>query len=138
MTCSICHHEWCWLCGSTYSPAHFSALNPFGCPGLQDRPRDDWGKCKILLLRLGLLVLFIIAVPVVLPIAMIVCGPILIGNLMWNNIYPEQCWKKSGIVIIATVFGLIADPIVWVCSIVYFLPKGIQKLWLWHRTRREI
>ena len=55
MTCSICRYEWCWLCGSAYSTAHFSALNPFGCPGLQDRPRDDWGKCKILLLRLALL-----------------------------------------------------------------------------------
>jgi hypothetical protein len=85
-----------------------------------------------------LLVLFIIAVPVLLPIAMVVCGPILIGNLMWNSIYPEKCWKKSGIVLVATVVGLIADPIVWVCSIVYFIPIGIKKLWLMHRTRREI
>lgn len=132
MTCSICHFEWCWLCGSDYSTAHFSALNPFGCPGLQDRPRDDWGKCKILLLRIGLLVLFIIGIPVILPIAMIACGPALLGNIFWNCIYPDTLCKKFGIIVLSIVLGSLANPLVWVGCIFYFIPKGVQKLYNWY------
>ena len=133
MTCSICRYEWCWLCGSDYSTAHFSALNPFGCPGLQDRPRDDWGKCKILLLRIGLLLLILLGIPVALPVGMIISGPLLLGNLFWNCIYPDSFIKKSGVVIMSTVLGLVSDPIVWIGSIIYFIPLGISKLIRWHR-----
>lgn len=137
MTCSICRYEWCWLCGSAYSTAHFSALNPFGCPGLQDRPRDDWGKCKILLLRLALLLLFLVAIPVLLPVAMVACGPALVGNLLWNCIYPDTCAKKMGVVVLSLLVGVAANPVVWVGAMVYLLPKGIKKGAVWVRERRE-
>jgi hypothetical protein len=88
MTCSVCHYEWCWLCGSAYSAIHFNSLNPFGCPGLQDQQRDEWGKRKILLLRFGLLILIIIGIPIILPLILLACGPILIGNILWNHYYP--------------------------------------------------
>lgn len=136
MTCSICHYEWCWLCGSSYTTAHFSALNPFGCPGLQDRPRDDWGKCKIFLLRLGLLFLFILAVPLLLPLAMISGGPVFVGNMIWNCLYPQSCCKKFGIVILSIFVGILANPFVWIFCIVYFLPKGIKKAYYWLKDRR--
>lgn len=132
MTCSICHFEWCWLCGSDYSTAHFSALNPFGCPGLQDRPRDDWGKCKILLLRIGLLLLIIIGIPIILPIAMLACGPVFVGNFLWNYYYPNGCCQKFWTGLLAIIIGIITNPIFWIGCIFYFIPIGIKKLYNWY------
>jgi hypothetical protein len=88
------------------------------------------------LLRIGLLFLFIIGVPVILPVAMAICGPVLIGNLFWNCIYPDNFCKKFGIIIISIILGLIANPIVWIGSMVYFIPKGIQKLYYWYIQRK--
>ena len=34
MTCYYCGYQFCWICGSTYTPDHFQALNPLGCGGL--------------------------------------------------------------------------------------------------------
>ena len=133
MTCSICHFEWCWLCGSEYSNAHFSPLNPFGCPGLMDRPRDDWTKCKIMFLRVGILILIIVGVPVMLPFAMLAVGPVLTIQMLYDCLYPEGCCKKSGVAILGIIIGLIADPLVWIGCIFYFVPKGVIKLRDWHR-----
>jgi hypothetical protein len=133
MTCSICTYEWCWLCGSSYSTAHFNSLNPFGCPGLQDRPRDDWGKCRILLLRIGLILLFIIGLPVVLPLAMVGCGPVLVSRLLMDTFYPYSCLKKFGTIVLGSILGLIADPFVWLCCLFYFVPKGIIYICEWFR-----
>lgn len=35
MTCSVCKHQFCWLCRKAYAPGHYNKFNPFGCPGLQ-------------------------------------------------------------------------------------------------------
>ena len=34
MTCRQCSYEWCWVCGSKFSPNHMNPINPFGCSGL--------------------------------------------------------------------------------------------------------
>jgi hypothetical protein len=137
MTCSVCHFEWCWLCGSEYSNTHFSPLNPFGCPGLQDRPRDDWSRCRIVLLRLGILFLIIVGVPIMLPVAMVAVGPVLIIQMLQDCLYPDGCLKKTGMVLLGVLIGVVANPVVWVGCIVYFIPKGIIRLCDWYRERRE-
>jgi hypothetical protein len=128
MTCSICHYEWCWLCGSTYSSAHFNALNPFGCPGLQDRQRGDWGKCKIAILRIALVILFLVAIPIIIPVGLAVAGPALFLNLLWNEFYPETILKKGGIIFISVIFGVILDPLVWIGLSIYYIPKVCTRL----------
>jgi hypothetical protein len=133
MTCSVCHYEWCWLCGSEYSTTHFSPLNPFGCPGLQDRPRDDWGKCKITLLRIGILLLIVTAFPVILPVAMVGVGPAMVIQLLYDNWMPYGCCKQTGVVLLGIVVGLLANPVVWIGCIVYFIPKSISRLCEWYR-----
>lgn len=73
MSCSICGHEWCWLCGADYSERHYSPLNPFGCAGMQNR--DDVGYCRIWLWRIVLFLLIVISLPAAIPLGMILSGP---------------------------------------------------------------
>ena len=131
MTCLVCHYEWCWLCGSAYSSAHFSSLNPFGCPGLMDGQRGRWGKGRIVALRVGMFLLILMGIPIILPIAMIAGGPILVANLFWNRYYPEGCMKVL-LVLVSIPLGLIANPFVWICSLFYFIPKGIHKIYVYY------
>jgi len=131
MTCSICRYEWCWLCGSTYSSTHFSNLNPFGCPGLQNGSAGTWVKGRIFLLRLGILLLFLIGVPVLIPALLIFGGPLLVGHLLWNWRYPDRWYQKFLVVFFALPLGLAVDPFVWIAGIFYFIPKGIHRLYLW-------
>jgi hypothetical protein len=71
-------------------------------------------------------------VPVILPVAMIACGPVLIGNVFWNCLYPDGFCKKFWVVILSIILGILANPIVWIGCMVYFIPKGIQKLYYWY------
>lgn len=77
--------------------------------------------------------LILIGIPVALPIGMIISGPLLLGNLFWNCIYPNGFVRKAGVVLMSTILGLASDPIVWIGSIIYFVPLGISKLIRWHR-----
>jgi len=98
-----------------------------------DRPRDDWTKCKIILLRAGLLLLIIVGIPVMLPLAMLAAGPVLIIQILFDCLYPEGCLKKTGIASLGIIIGLIGDPLIWVGGIFYFTPKGIIKIRNWYR-----
>lgn len=77
--------------------------------------------------------LFIIGAPVMIPVAMILCGPILLGNIFWNCLYPSNFCKKFWLVILSIIIGLMADPLVWIGSIFYFIPLGINKLYHWYK-----
>ena len=136
MTCSVCQFEWCWLCGSEFSNAHFSPLNPFGCPGLQDRQRDEWSKCRILMLRIGILTLLFLGSPLMLPLVMIAVGPVLIIQMLYDCLYPVGCCKKTLTAILGIILGTIANPLVWVGCVFYFIPKGIMRLCAWYKQRR--
>jgi hypothetical protein len=52
MTCGKCYSEWCWICGSRMTGAHFAKWNLFGCPGSQF---SNQGKCLSILLKVGLI-----------------------------------------------------------------------------------
>ncbi|EGR28008.1 ibr domain protein [Ichthyophthirius multifiliis] len=73
MTCSVCEYQWCWLCGDTYTQMHTMALNPFGCPMLQNgrftvHNTQMW---KIYCIRFWIFVLIIF----LFPFALLFSGP---------------------------------------------------------------
>lgn len=125
MSCFVCSYEWCWLCGATYSDLHFSPLNPFGCAGLQDQNHARWGGCKIFLWRFMIALGFLIGIPVLLPIAMIVCGPATIFYTYRNapRIVYGGCGRKVLYFILFIIVGLIMNPFFWI----YFSGLGIMK-----------
>ena len=84
-------------------------------------------------LRVGILILIIVGVPVMLPFAMLAVGPVLAIQMLYDCLYPEGCCKKAGVAILGIIIGLIADPLVWIGCIFYFVPKGVIKLRDWHR-----
>lgn len=130
MTCTVCYYEWCWLCGSTYSDYHFSPLNPFGCAGLQDQHHNSWGKCKIYGLRVLLLLLFTILVPILLPIAMVFCGPVILISYSWRECRIDRkniCTKLVALLMFIVV-GFIVDPFIWIGALVWSIPKLCQFL----------
>jgi len=74
------------------------------------------------------LILFIIGIPIIIPLALLASGPALIVNLIWNHFYPETITKKIFIVFISLIIGLILNPIIWIGGLVYLIPKGIHSL----------
>mgnify|MGYP000887091147 FL=1 len=76
MSCSICGHEWCWLCGGNYSEHHYNPFNPFGCAGMQNK--NGVGKCRIWVWRFLVFLLLIVAVPACLPLALVFSGPFVV------------------------------------------------------------
>lgn len=71
-----------------------------------------------------------------LPVAMVAVGPVLATQLLFDCFYPESCCKKLIIVVLASVLGFMANPIVWVGCIFYFIPKGVIRLRDWYRERQ--
>lgn len=149
MTCGYCRYEWCWLCGATYSPIHFSPFNPFGCPGLQhgEHTSKNWGCLRLCMYRLGWFLLILLLIPLALPIGLVVAGtpaskigPTLliasVKNSSWYY-YQRDC-NKCGIWLGLIIVGLIINPFVWVGLLIYSIPQGIMYLVRYYRQRREI
>ena len=90
-----------------------------------------------MLLRFGLLLLILVTVPVLLPVAMVACGPVLLSRILYDCLYPYGCLKKAGVILLGSIIGIIADPFVWIGCIFYFVPQGIIKGYRWIRERRE-
>ena len=142
MTCQVCRYEWCWLCKSSYSSIHFNSLNPFGCPGLQngDHLSSDWGCFRISMYRLGLVLLFLVLIPLALPIAMLIAGPSLAiifikeREFYWylDNLY------KFPLITLCIIFGFALNPIAWIGLICYFLPIGIIWLCDYYKNVRDM
>lgn len=138
MTCSVCHYEWCWLCGSTISDLHFSPLNPFGCAGLQDQHHGSWGKCKIFFLRILIFIGILIAIPIILPITMVFCGPVILVNYFWRErrINRRGCFIKLFFLIILFPIGLILDPFIWIAAICWAVPHFFMFMCEYFERRR--
>jgi hypothetical protein len=132
MTCGVCRYEWCWLCGATYSDIHFSPLNPLGCAGMQNRNISSFAKCKIYFLRVLMIIGFIIFLPVVLPLVMIFCGPVLLYNFLVKRICRYYgCCFNFVMAIISFPIGLAIDPFVWIGAIIYFVPAICRAISEW-------
>ena len=71
-----------------------------------------------------------------LPLAMVAVGPVMTIQLLFDHMYPEGCCKKTWIGILGSILGLIANPLVWIGCLFYFIPKGILRLCAWYRNRR--
>lgn len=69
------------------------------------------------------------AAPIAIPIAMVVCGPVLLGHFFYGCIYPARRLHKFGVVMLAIFVGIPASPLIWIGSIFYFIPLGICKLY---------
>jgi hypothetical protein len=82
--------------------------------------------------------LILIGIPIMVPVAMVAVGPVLTTHLLFDCFNPETCCKKAGIIILSSLLGTIANPLVWVGCIFYFIPKGIIKLRGWYRERVQI
>lgn len=139
MTCEVCKYEWCWLCGATYSDIHFSPLNPIGCAGMQNRNLSGFAKCKIYILRVLMIIAFLILLPIVAPIIMIFCGPVLLYNFLVKKVCRFYgCCFHLLMIIISIPFGLMIDPFVWIGGIIYFIPFMYQNIMNWHERRRTM
>lgn len=124
MTCTVCRYEWCWLCGSTYSYVHFSPMNPLGCAGLQNGHHSRWGKCKIYLLRILIMISIIVLSPIVIPLVMVLCGPGILIALIWDKCCRHApCCLKFLLSILSLPLGFAMDPFVWIWAIIYFTPR---------------
>ena len=142
MTCQICKYEWCWLCKSSYSTIHFSPLNPFGCAGLQNGEHQsrNWGCFTRFLYRLGLLLLFLILIPIALPFALLCAGPsVLLYFLNRRPFYwGLSACEKFPFGLLAIIFGMVANPIIWIGLLILFIPKGVGNLIVYYRNTREM
>ena len=142
MTCQVCKYEWCWLCKSSYSSIHFSALNPFGCPGLQngDHLSRNWGCFRRSMYRLGLLLLIIVLIPIALPIAMLIAGPTLAIMFIKDRdfYWGLSACEKFTFMVLCVIVGLILDPIAWIGLIGYFTPIGVMALIDYYRSIRDM
>lgn len=132
MTCRVCKYEWCWLCGSTYSDIHFSPLNPLGCAGMQNRNISAMGKCRIYTLRVLMVLGFLVLLPIVIPLVMIFCGPVLLYHFLARNVCKYcNCFVYILIAIMCLPIGLAIDPFVWIGSTIYFMPLICEAIKNW-------
>ena len=83
------------------------------------------------------MVLFLIGVPIVLPVAMVVAGPALAINFLFDRFIPETLLHRVALILLGTVLGLISSPLVWLGCLFYFVPKGVSHLWREYRERRD-
>ena len=71
-----------------------------------------------------------------LPLAMIAVGPVILIQVFHDCLYPTNCGCKTFVVMLGILLGLLTDPVVWVGCLVYFIPKGLIRLWTWWKRKR--
>mmetsp|Transcript_16803 Transcript_16803/g.14708 ORF Transcript_16803/g.14708 Transcript_16803/m.14708 type:complete len:178 (+) Transcript_16803:1205-1738(+) len=123
MTCPICTYEWCWLCGGTYSPGHFEALNPLGCPGLMggSNSRKKWSKSKIYLYRIGMFLLGIVALAL-LPL-WLVLGAIFLPQTLYEG-YDHSRWTVVRNRILIFIASVALSPVTISCALILAVVPG--------------
>jgi hypothetical protein len=136
MSCTVCGHEWCWLCGANYSERHFNPLNPFGCAGMQNR--DGIGTFRIWAWRVILFLLIVITVPIALPFALLFSGPFVSIEFFYKKVqYENSRIKKFLAVVVGFVLGIMFDPLIWIGLIVVFAPRFLGSIKDYFRNRRR-
>ncbi|KRX04599.1 hypothetical protein PPERSA_04414 [Pseudocohnilembus persalinus] len=139
MKCEVCHYEFCWICNQEFTPLHYAPFNPFGCPMLLNEKYGKMGGCKILLYKIGIVLLFIL----LLPFLLILVGPI--GGYKLIQLYiqkreysmaPLSTCATIGFYCLFIFLGIILDPIIWAILIIGFIPAIIY-LWKINSLHRE-
>jgi hypothetical protein len=106
-----------------------------GCPGMQDR--HGIGIIRIFFMRLAIFILILIGLPIGIPIAMIVAGPIVLSIWLIDECRVYTCFKRFLVVFTGILVGFILNPVIWIGLIIYYLPKGISHLVYLYRRRRR-
>lgn len=119
----VCHYEFCWICGSEFSPLHFAPFNPFGCPMLMNERYGKMGKCKVCLYKFLFFVLFFLS----LPLLFILTGPYISYEikeflLSRYNVYDISKNKRIFYTILAIIIGLLIDPLLILLVVICFFP----------------
>lgn len=81
--------------------------------------------------------LFLIGVPIAIPIAMVVIGPVMAIKFLEDCCYPFSCCAKFSLILLGVAIGLIGDPVIWVGCLVYFIPVGISSFCEWYRNYQQ-
>lgn len=123
MTCSVCHHQWCWLCRGEYSPNHYDPFNPLGCPNLQGsgNSRQQWPLWRIYLLRLRMVLLVLLLI-VLSPILLAMAPSFYIAST-FNKSYRRNHSAASTVVLtlLVWILGVILTPLILLIS----MPLGL-------------
>lgn len=82
---------------------------------------------------------FLIMLPIIAPIVMIFCGPVLFYNFLVKKVcrYYGCCFNMF-MALISLPLGLAIDPFVWIGAIIYFIPFMYQNIRNWHERRRTM
>mmetsp|Transcript_34793 Transcript_34793/g.61270 ORF Transcript_34793/g.61270 Transcript_34793/m.61270 type:complete len:438 (-) Transcript_34793:1-1314(-) len=126
MTCSVCQHQWCWLCRGNFSANHYDPFNPLGCPNLQgsNNSRQQWPLWRIYLLRLRMMLLVILLI-VFSPVLLVLTPSFFIAKSAYTTFrrrYSEG--KAIALAVLMWVLGLIATPLILLIA----LPMGLVTL----------
>lgn len=135
----VCRYEWCWLCGSTYTSLHFT--NPFGCMGLQSEENESkkWRYWKLILYRIGIILLMIMAAPFIVVLAFPVAFIIMINdNSRVRKIWRRLCLLATLLHIILFIIGLILNVIVIPVAIIALPFVLIHILVKYCKERRQL
>lgn len=119
MTCSVCQHQWCWLCRGTYSPNHYDPLNPLGCANLQggNNSRSNWPLWRIYLLRLRVVLLMLLLIALS-PLLLILMPSIMIAKTTYTSFRRNYSQEKAFFLAsLMWVLGLVATPLILLVTI---------------------
>lgn len=128
MSCVICHYQWCWICGATYTDNHFNPLNPLGCGGQHFTEKRVW--YIQIWINLGWLLFALIALPIILVFALpVLCASCICQQRRTAEYFFSTTWPMFILGILLTILcfclGVVADLIVVPLVIVFGIPYFI-------------
>jgi hypothetical protein len=88
---------------------------------MQDR--HDVTRGYILAKQVFLIFAIIVGLPVCLPFALIIAGPVVMIELVYRQTNYVKCWQKVFILLGLILIGLLLNPIIWIGIVVVYLPK---------------